>query len=218
MLSKWIAAGHFIIIHYVSVAMLSSLSQKRFGRGYDNVDMTFSRKSTPLAKTAPEASEFDAFFQDHWERVCRALFNIVGDWDEAEDLALEAFLRLHRSPPRERENLAGWVYRVAVNLGFNALRDRKRRRQYEMDAGGLALASDTGGDPAQAAEQRLERQRVRRVLAAMKPRSAELLILRHSGLSYAEVAAALEITPASVGTLLARAEAEFEKLYQQEER
>jgi RNA polymerase sigma-70 factor (ECF subfamily) len=162
--------------------------------------------------------DFDVFFHNQWERVCRTLFNIVGDWDEAEDLALEAFLRLYRRPPVDDANLGGWLYRVAVNLGFNALRDRKRRRQYETEAGELDLSGQVEGDPAQAAEQRLERRRVRAVLATMKPRSAQLLILRHSGLTYAEVAEALDITPASVGTLLARAEAEFEKLFRQEER
>jgi RNA polymerase sigma-70 factor (ECF subfamily) len=49
----------------------------------------------------------------------------------------------------------------------------------------------------------------------MKPRSAMLLLLRQSGLSYREIASALEIAPGSVGTLLARAEKEFRKKYRQ---
>jgi RNA polymerase sigma-70 factor (ECF subfamily) len=51
------------------------------------------------------------------------------------------------------------------------------------------------------------------VLRQMKERDAQLLILRHSGLSYREIAAALDVAPGSVGTLLARAEAEFEQRY-----
>jgi RNA polymerase sigma-70 factor (ECF subfamily) len=66
-------------------------------------------------------------------------------------------------------------------------------------------------------EKTQERQRVRSALAQMKPRSARLLLLRHTGLSYAEIAAALEIAPGSVGTLLARAEAEFEREYRRQE-
>jgi RNA polymerase sigma-70 factor (ECF subfamily) len=104
---------------------------------------------------------------------------------------------------------------VATNLGLNALRARRRRRLYEEQAGSLALQEVGSDDPADALERKQERQRVRRVLAQMKPRSAQLLVLRHSGLRYAEIAAALEIAPASVGALLARAEAEFEKRYQQ---
>jgi RNA polymerase sigma-70 factor (ECF subfamily) len=52
-------------------------------------------------------------------------------------------------------------------------------------------------------------------LTQLKPRSAELLILRYSGLAYKEIAATLEIAPASVGTLLARAEKEFEDVFLQ---
>jgi RNA polymerase sigma-70 factor (ECF subfamily) len=47
----------------------------------------------------------------------------------------------------------------------------------------------------------------------MRPREAQLLILRHSGLAYKEIAAALGVAPGSIGTLLARAEKEFERLY-----
>jgi RNA polymerase sigma-70 factor (ECF subfamily) len=182
--------------------------------------MTLSRRPGSLTWAKSGSADFDALFLDHWERLCRLLFHILGDWDEAQDLALETFERLYRRPPQDSANLSAWLYRVATNLGFNALRARKRRLQYETEAGAtaeaLAREGEAGMDPSAAAEQRLERQRVRRVLSAMKPRSAELLILRHSGLSYAEVAAALEIAPASVGTLLARATAEFEKLYLQE--
>jgi RNA polymerase sigma-70 factor (ECF subfamily) len=62
-------------------------------------------------------------------------------------------------------------------------------------------------------EQALERQQVQAALSAMKPRSAQILILRHSGLSYAEIAAALNVGVNSVGTLLVRAEKEFKKQY-----
>ena len=55
--------------------------------------------------------------------------------------------------------------------------------------------------------------RVRPVLAALKPVSARLLLLRHSGLSYSELAGVLRINLASVGKLLARATADFEKRY-----
>jgi RNA polymerase sigma-70 factor, ECF subfamily len=57
------------------------------------------------------------------------------------------------------------------------------------------------------------REHVRIVLGRLPHRQAALLILRSEGLSYTEVAAALNVNPASVGTLLARAEAVFRKEY-----
>jgi RNA polymerase sigma-70 factor (ECF subfamily) len=57
------------------------------------------------------------------------------------------------------------------------------------------------------------REGVRAVLGALKPREAQLLVLRSSGMAYRELAATLGIEPGSVGTLLARAEAEFERRF-----
>jgi RNA polymerase sigma-70 factor (ECF subfamily) len=175
--------------------------------------MTLSRKSSPVARAAVEGAAFEALFQQHWERLCRVLYSILGDWAEAEDLALETFVQLHRQPPKDTERLGGWLYRVATNKALNALRARKRRQRYEEQASDLALESDAIVDPEAAVEQSQERQRVRIALSAIKPRAAQMLILRHSGLSYTEIAAALDISPASVGALLARAEAEFERAF-----
>jgi len=170
-------------------------------------------KPEPLSSiTRPD---FEAVFQQHWPRLVALLFRLTGDRDEAEDLALEVFWRLHRKPSvREAsEDPGGWLYRVATRLGYNALRNRKRRDRYEQEAAVQIANTSAQPAPETQVEQRQERERVRKILARMRPRSAQLLILRHSGLSYAEMAAALSIAPVSVGTLLARAEKEFERLY-----
>jgi RNA polymerase sigma-70 factor (ECF subfamily) len=154
--------------------------------------------------------------QVYWERIYTVVFRIVGDRYEAEDLALETFWQLHRNPPHNRANLAGWLYRVATNLGLNALRSRQRRAARETQVS--AESRRTAENPAEEVERRLERARVRHVLSQMESRDAHLLILRHSGLSYAEVAEALELNPASVGKLLSRASADFEQRYRQLEK
>ena len=158
-------------------------------------------------------STFEAAFDAHWSWVCRTLHRLVGDWDEAEDLAQEVFYRLYQRPPQDRRKVAGWLHRTAINAGLNALRARKRRWRYEEEAGTLNLQSANSVDPATEIEHREERQLVRRVLAQMKPRAAKLLVLRHSSLSYAEIAVALNTASSSVGTLLNRAEREFERRY-----
>jgi len=156
---------------------------------------------------------FEAAFEMHWPWVCALLYRLVGDYDEAEDLALEVFYRLHKRPPKEQAKLGSWLHRVATNIGLNALRARQRRSRYEEIAGVLKLQQAAPPDPAVEAERREGQQLVRQILAQMKPRAAKLLILRHSGLSYAEIAEVLNIAPSSVGTLLARAEKVFEQRY-----
>jgi RNA polymerase sigma-70 factor (ECF subfamily) len=166
------------------------------------------------------AVDFDSIFHAYWSKVRTLLANLVGDPDEAEDLALEVFWRLYKQTPAiyEIQSIGGWIYRVATNLGYNALRSRKRRRHYEESAGIDHLNSESGENPAVQVEKAEQRRQIRQILSQMKPRSAQILILRYSGLSYAEIAAALDLSPASIGTFLARAEREFEKRYQKIER
>jgi RNA polymerase sigma-70 factor (ECF subfamily) len=169
---------------------------------------------------ADEAA-LEAAVNQHYSRIYAVLRHLVGDPLEADDLALETFWQFYRRPPTQpgrEHNVAGWLHRVATNLGLNALRADKRRRRYEEEAGRWENNSPADADPQAALEAAETRRRVRRVLAAMNPRQAQLLALRHSGLAYKEIAEALAIAQGSVGTLLARAEREFERLYLAEER
>jgi RNA polymerase sigma-70 factor (ECF subfamily) len=159
-----------------------------------------------------ELAAFEAVFFQYYTRVYAVLFRLVGDKAEAEDLTLETFWTLWQQPPTRAENLAGWLYRVATRLGYNALRAAKRRGRYEAAAWD-ALEPSAWPDPAGEAELAIERARVRATLGRMPERDAQLLILRYSGLSYKEIAMAVGVSPTSVGTLLARAEGEFERLY-----
>jgi len=167
------------------------------------------------AREAGAASEpsapFETVFITHWPRVYGVLVRLLGDAAEAEDLALETFWRLHQNPPRESTNLVGWLCRVALNLGYNAIRGLKRRHVYEEQAGLEALKQNIEPSPEQTLEQWQTQEQVRAVLREMPTREAQLLMLRHSGFAYKEIAAALNVAPSSIGTLLTRAEAEFER-------
>jgi RNA polymerase sigma-70 factor (ECF subfamily) len=167
-----------------------------------------------IVRAETDASEFEATFSEHWGRIYRVLYRLVGDPDEAEDLALETFVRLYKYfPPNQDFNLGGWLRRVATNLGLESLRSRRRRERYELAAGQGALDEAATELPAEQSE-RAERHRAARLaLARMDRRQAQLLILRYSGLAYREIADALGLSPASIGPLLLRAEREFEKHY-----
>jgi RNA polymerase sigma-70 factor (ECF subfamily) len=169
------------------------------------------------AQRVDREAAFEAAFGEHYARVFGVVYRVVGDRAEAEDLALEAFWRLWERAPARVENLGGWLYRVALRLGYNALRAAKRRAQHEEAAGREALDFDPPPDPAREAERSVEQARVRAVLSRLPEREAQLLLLRASGLAYKEIAAALQLAPGSIGTLLARAEQEFERLYRQGE-
>ncbi len=175
-----------------------------------------ARIATRETRAREASAKFDAAFLKHWQPIYRALVRLVGDHAEAEDLALETFWRLYRHPPtNERDDhLGGWLHRVATNLGLNALRARKRREQHELTAGKWEIEKPSA-DALDAVAAEEERQRVRAVLSTMDERQAQLLLLRHSGMAYKELAAARGVSVHSIGTLIVRAEREFEKRYRE---
>ncbi len=160
-------------------------------------------------QTGEASFDFEAFFDAHYQRIARVIGRVVGDYARAEELALEAFWKLWRSPRAQGEKAGGWLYRTAIRLAMNELRRRERSARYER-LSGPGRPSPTPEEVHAANE---ERRQVRQVLAALDPRHSELLLLRNSGLSYAELAAALDLNPASVGTLIVRAQHAFRKQY-----
>jgi RNA polymerase sigma-70 factor (ECF subfamily) len=151
----------------------------------------------------------DELFAANYAGLARVIYRVVGDTAVAEELASEAFWKLHRTPPISHDNLAGWLYRTGLRLALDSLKIRKRRTHYEAQAPG-PRAMQT---PEEAAERREREARVRAVLAAIKPDQSSLLVLRSEGYSLAEMGGLLYLNPNSVGTLLARAEAAFRKEY-----
>ncbi|HUD99851.1 MAG TPA: sigma-70 family RNA polymerase sigma factor [Bryobacteraceae bacterium] len=164
---------------------------------------------------AGAAGRLEDTFRLHYPRLVSVLVRITGDRGRAEELASEVFCRLSSRPAlfRPRNHFDGWLYRTAINLGLDALRVDSRRRRHEQAAGTEAARSSSAGDALEDILRAEQRARVQTVLAALKPVYARLLLLRHTGFSYSELAEALALKPASVGTLLARAAAEFEKKY-----
>jgi RNA polymerase sigma-70 factor (ECF subfamily) len=168
------------------------------------------------AEEADHEAEIARLIDLYWAGVYAVLYRLLGDAAEAEDLTLETFWRYYQQKPPDQSRQGGWFYRVASNLGLNALRSRRRRETRERN---LAVEEATLGktsNPEQDVELLQEKRQVRDVLAQMKPQQAQLLLLRYSGLKYAELAEALQLNPKSVGKLLARAEAEFARRFRQQ--
>jgi RNA polymerase sigma-70 factor (ECF subfamily) len=160
---------------------------------------------------------FERLFLGNYARVVGILRRVVGDYGRAEELASEVFLKLYRQKLAVNGggSVSGWLYRTATNLGIDALRAANRRNRLEqataLEGRGAELAESAFEQMARAEKQ----QRVRGVLTDLKPEQAQLLLLRASGHSYKELAAALEMEPGSVGTSLVRAEAAFAQRYRE---
>jgi RNA polymerase sigma-70 factor, ECF subfamily len=158
---------------------------------------------------------FDALFVAHYTAVYRLAYRIAGTREEAEDLAQETFLRLHRHAEvwqgkrDDDPTVRPWLYRVVTNLAYNTIRAQARRQRRET----WAAAGDKTGEALDLAGRAGVQETVRQSLAMLEERQVQLLLLRQEGLSYRELAAVLRVAPGSIGTLLARAEAAFERAY-----
>jgi RNA polymerase sigma-70 factor (ECF subfamily) len=153
--------------------------------------------------------ELEALFRAQYARIAGLIGRVVRDQARAEELAVEVFLKLTRDGKAPSEHVEAWLYRAAARVALDELRRRTRRQRYEKLVG-WAVAAPTPEEIHLAAE---ERERVRRALSGIAKRQAEILLLHSEGLSYLQLACALQLNPASIGTLLSRAQQAFRKEY-----
>ena len=161
------------------------------------------------AEAPAEAFDYEAVFLTHYRRVARVIVRVIQDPSRAEELAVEVFWKLWQHPSAHGPHCAGWLYRTAVRAALDELRKRTRREKYESWFGFRAPS----GDPETAREASDARARIRAVLASLRSLDAQLVTLRAEGLSYGELAGVLDLKPASIGTMLRRAQEAFRKEY-----
>ena len=170
------------------------------------MDAVEAVRGVPAAPAVPAA--FEALFRKEYARVVAIAQRVVRDRDEAEDVAQDVFISFYRKHPAEAGYAPAWLHSAAVHTALNWIRSRARRGRREL---AHSVERDVAIDPAGSAEDAETRAEVRAALARLDERSAALLALRYSGLSYEEIAAALGLRRSSIGTFLSRAEAAFRK-------
>ncbi len=175
------------------------------GGGVGTVEEDAVGRSDPR-RAGPVRADLEQVFRAAYPRVVGVAARVLGSRDEAEDVAQDVFLAFGRSAVPTGEAV-GWLCVAAAHTALNHLRSGRRRVAREAAArDGGRTGPDTAPDVADAVVVAEERRRVRAALTRLPRRQAVALVLRHSGLSYAEVAAALDLSPGSVGTTVRRAE------------
>jgi RNA polymerase sigma-70 factor, ECF subfamily len=146
-------------------------------------------------------ASFDQVLRQREAQVLRTAFRILGNWADAEDVAQEVFLRLHRRGLVFANDAAaeGWLYRVTVNLCL----DRTRSARPSQELPDLA-SLDRSAEAAVLMEER--KQRLMSALATLPPKERAAIVLREiEGLSTAEVAAALGSSEVTVRSQISKA-------------
>jgi RNA polymerase sigma factor (sigma-70 family) len=151
--------------------------------------------------------DLEHVFRSTYPQVVAVAARVLGARDEAEDVAQEVFLAFGRSSVPAGE-ASGWLSVAAAHTALNHVRSCRRRASREEAA---VDGEHVVADVADTVVTLDDRRRVRTALARLPHKHAVALVLRHSGLSYAEVGAALDLSPGSVGTTVRRAESALRK-------
>ncbi len=162
-----------------------------------------------------DAGAFDALVRRYQHKVVKLVLRYVRDPAEAEDIAQEAFIKAYRALPRFRGDSAfyTWLYRIAINTAKNVLASRGRSPiQYEVDRSDdddnydvVANLKDTATPEALALTEEI-RSTVTAAIDALPEDLRTAIQLRElEGLSYEEIAAAMECPVGTVRSRIFRA-------------
>lgn len=155
-----------------------------------------------------DSTAFGRLVEHYAPRIYSHLYRIVGSREEAEDLAQETFLRVFRYLDRYDTSrpFKTWLYTIATNTAFNALRSRRRRGQPVALDDGLSVAGPASQEPGRKVERNERLDIVARAVGRLPPRSAALVQLYYrEDLSMREAAEVVGMTEGAAKVALLRA-------------
>jgi RNA polymerase sigma-70 factor (ECF subfamily) len=168
-----------------------------------------------------------ALYREYSVCIHSYAFHLLDNQEDADDVTQEVFIRahMHLTAVRDPGRVRPWLYRIATNLCMDHLRRRTRQRRL------FGLPIPLGGEHDEERAPALEiaqpgstamidgvaeRDHIQRVLRRMPPKYSSCLLLHSSyGLSYREIADALEIKPGAAAVRLTRARDLFMRYYEE---
>jgi len=157
-------------------------------------------------------TDVETLFRQYHAPLVRYLTRRLGDRDWAEEVAQETFVRALRQSDLKNER--AWIFAVATNLVRDeARKDIRRRRHLELLS--AEAQAESGDAPPDELVRSEERAQARRALEVLTEKDREALLMKEEGLDYREIAEALDLSVASVGTTLSRARRRLVEAYEE---
>lgn len=153
-------------------------------------------------------------FNDLRDELVSTLWFLLGNADDAQEAAQEAFLKCWRSQDRlpEVQNLRAWIFRVGLNVAKDVRRSAWRRRSRPFRGEEVMLPAHEAG-PVENLEDREAVERLRRAILGLRREEQEVFLLRQNGeLTYEEIA---QVRHCPVGTVKTQMRSALQKLRQQ---
>lgn len=166
--------------------------------------------STNLA-TDTDGSSFVRAFNEARNELVSTLFYILGNQEDAQDAAQDAFLKCWRTQHTlgEVRNLRAWIFRVGLNAAKDLQRNAWRRRA-RTGAEQLPPIPVDGPSPAEALVEKEAQERLRQALLELRTEEKEVFLLRQNGdLTFEEIA---ELRRTPVGTIKTQMRSALQKL------
>ena len=172
--------------------------------------MTREREAELIASVlAGDADAFEPLVKEHEKRIYNLALRMTGDPDDAYDVAQDAFVKAYTSLKdfRGESAFGSWLYRLASNVCLDFLRREKRRGTVSLTVEDEELdISDLRFSPEDELERTELRDAINTALMRLPATARQMIVMRDvSGLSYAEIAEALDLELGTVKSRIARA-------------
>lgn len=173
-----------------------------------------------------DAAAFAELVERFQHRLVAVMNHLVGNADEAEDLAQEVFLRIYRirAKYRPKAKFSTWLFTIANNLALNALRDRRRRPVLPLEvreSGALGprpvenSVAARDEPPSQALQQQELADVIRLALDDLNERQRVAIVLnKFEDMNYGEIAEVMGLSTKAVKSLLSRARSKLRETLQ----
>ena len=159
------------------------------------------------ATSPPPAPELEQIFREHHKRILSAAYRVTGNAQDAEDVLQTVFMRLVRREGGSplSDSPGSYLHRAAINASLDVVRSRHTARTSSLEDVEPVLADATTKAPDRIQASGEIRGEIRKALAKMSPKSAEVFILRYfEGYGNHEIARMLGASRSTVNVILHR--------------
>ena len=155
-----------------------------------------------------DTDSFEVLVRRHEKAIFNLVYRLLGNYDEAAEVAQEVFLSAFKSIHQFRgeANFSTWLYRIGLNHASTRRKSLNSSQRRHLPLDGTEVIADSAVDPAKSVEHKEIQQRVQEALNSLDPEDARIILLRDlQDVPYDDVAEMLDIPVGTVKSRLHRA-------------